>query len=498
MKNRIIISLIGVLFCAPIVSQNFTYLHNTTDNATFQEIVELDSGYVIIKNQKGQQAQPSFIWLNKKGEVVKDSLDLAGSGWWVQNIIKQSSNKLILVEKQVQPSEGKVRVKVINQQFNVSDLFNFEIGDYKLNLYASRLLQDSILAITGAILQDTSAHVSDGFVYFLNLNSSKDTLIDLSTPNSLWDFTTDIAYLGKKYYITASRTDFTPRPNCLSFAAVIRLNTDFSVDTIVPICNSISAKNGYDLFYVINIEKINPSSFFLSGRTDVGDAGYNPQVGLIKWDTNFNELNTVAFGKKDSFALETLEDIGRYESDSFVFVGGTENFTVNPSGFDTIPSYFMLTKADLNGDVLWTKYYFNNTYLQMYKVLATSDGGAIMAGTSYNHRTANGLENDIWVVKVDKNGNVDTTTSIIENGKIPKDDFIIFPNPASDYITFRQLNVQRNYQMELYNIQGKLLYETKINQAQKQIDLSAYSKGVYIYRLRDEKGNQLNGKILKE
>lgn len=133
----------------------------------------------------------------------------------------------------------------------------------------------------------------------------------------------------------------------------------------------------------------------------------------------------------------------------------------------------------------------------MSGVKATSDGGALMYGTSYNHRTANGLENDVWIIKVDSNGNYKKITGLEETGHINAQNYRIYPNPMLDHLHFRQLNEQHRYSLQIMDISGRELMLHHINSSDYQIDVSELSSGVYIYYLQDEKGNFSSGKLIK-
>jgi len=68
-------------------------------------------------------------------------------------------------------------------------------------------------------------------------------------------------------------------------------------------------------------------------------------------------------------------------------------------------------------------------------------------------------------------------------------DFSIVPNPTNGWIAIDlSAYQQRKVQMELYNIQGKLLRTLQIerNQAKEEVDLSTFANGMYLVRVRAE------------
>ena len=68
-------------------------------------------------------------------------------------------------------------------------------------------------------------------------------------------------------------------------------------------------------------------------------------------------------------------------------------------------------------------------------------------------------------------------------------DFTILPNPSNGWIEIDLRSyVQRKVQMELYNLQGKLLRSTKIEtgRGKEEIDLTSFANGMYLVRVRAE------------
>jgi len=64
-----------------------------------------------------------------------------------------------------------------------------------------------------------------------------------------------------------------------------------------------------------------------------------------------------------------------------------------------------------------------------------------------------------------------------------------YPNPATSFITFDlQKNLDKSYDMKVFNFLGKMVYEQKSIPARTTINLNEYSRGVYIYQLRDHDG----------
>ena len=64
-----------------------------------------------------------------------------------------------------------------------------------------------------------------------------------------------------------------------------------------------------------------------------------------------------------------------------------------------------------------------------------------------------------------------------------------YPNPAVSFIKFDfQKNYDRGYTLQVINFLGKQVQEVKNINPSTTIDLSAFTRGVYIYQLRDRGG----------
>ena len=64
-----------------------------------------------------------------------------------------------------------------------------------------------------------------------------------------------------------------------------------------------------------------------------------------------------------------------------------------------------------------------------------------------------------------------------------------YPNPATSVVTFDLQKVnEKGYDIQVFNLLGKVVYEQKNIPSRTTINLSDYSRGVYIYQLRERDG----------
>jgi hypothetical protein len=63
-------------------------------------------------------------------------------------------------------------------------------------------------------------------------------------------------------------------------------------------------------------------------------------------------------------------------------------------------------------------------------------------------------------------------------------DFIIYPNPTHDIISLRNNSSSTiNCLIEIYNIQGKKVFEKEMYKSNMSIDISEFKKGVYTIKI---------------
>lgn len=64
-----------------------------------------------------------------------------------------------------------------------------------------------------------------------------------------------------------------------------------------------------------------------------------------------------------------------------------------------------------------------------------------------------------------------------------------FPNPATTFINFEFQKLQeKSYSLQLYNFLGKKILDLAELTPRTQVNLTNYTRGVYIFQLRDKTG----------
>ncbi len=153
---------------------------------------------------------------------------------------------------------------------------------------------------------------------------------------------------------------------------------------------------------VSSIIKTKDNGYIIAGYTYSFGAG-NSDAWVIKVDENGNELWNKTFGSiKEDMAKSIIET----SDGGYIIAGYTYSFGAGNSDA-------WIIKVDKNGNKLWDKTFgdrFNNV---ANSIIKTKDGGYIIVGETWILRRfpaeikgyISFAEKDIWIIKIDKNGN---------------------------------------------------------------------------------------------
>ncbi|NPA45067.1 MAG: T9SS type A sorting domain-containing protein, partial [Chlorobi bacterium] len=68
---------------------------------------------------------------------------------------------------------------------------------------------------------------------------------------------------------------------------------------------------------------------------------------------------------------------------------------------------------------------------------------------------------------------------------LDKNDISFYPNPVSDILTIKN-NSQENYEIEIFDVSGKLFYNTTSKSTTFKLNISNYPKGIYFVNIIDD------------
>jgi hypothetical protein len=152
------------------------------------------------------------------------------------------------------------------------------------------------------------------------------------------------------------------------------------------------AYGGTNYESAMSVRQTSDGGYIVAGKTNsFGGPFYD--IFLIKTDANGNIIWAKTYGgTNDDYALS----IQQTSDGGYIVAGTTWSFG---AGYDDI----ILIKTDANGNVQWAKTYGGTYWEEAYSVQQTSDGGYILVGYTYSFGAG---DYDIFLIKTDANGNI--------------------------------------------------------------------------------------------
>ena len=153
-------------------------------------------------------------------------------------------------------------------------------------------------------------------------------------------------------------------------------------------------------------------------------------------------------------------------------------------------------KVSSTGNLVWERYY-NRSIGVDYLTNGThlDDGGFLFIGQARN--TENNTS-DSWVLVVDSMGceYPECITGVDERQKVVLVD--MWPNPASEVLNIQVPSGVQGLDMCVTDMTGKEVYCSQIIDQTDQIDVSSWSKGLYVINGQDAQGRSFSLNFVKE
>jgi hypothetical protein len=193
------------------------------------------------------------------------------------------------------------------------------------------------------------------------------------------------------------------------FQCLLVFSQDFNITNQITL-----GGNDFDIPYKI-VE--HNSNYYAIGYTRSAVSGnktapkYGPQdIWVIKLDNNLNEVWQKTFGGN---GFEGTPDL-LIDSDGFMWIvcGSSSpisgNKTVTPIG----GSDYWVLKCNTNGDIIWQQVYGSTQDESSNQIIELQDGNFLISGVTFGSQSGdvsgvnNGLNGDVWLVKVDSAGSL--------------------------------------------------------------------------------------------
>ena len=194
-------------------------------------------------------------------------------------------------------------------------------------------------------------------------------------------------------------------------------------------------------------------------------------TGAISWQKNYG-----------GSGADTGASIQQHTDGGYILVAGTaSSASGDMSGISKGGNDVWAIKTDSTGTISWQKNFGGSGSDVAQSMQITSDGNYIVSGytSSSVSGDVSGINkglNDFWVLKF---GNPSLGT---ENVKVSN--INMSPNPAKDFVTIS--NLTKGADVALFDMTGKLLYQTKSFGTTLTINTSSYKNGMYLVKVEGQ------------
>jgi hypothetical protein len=212
-------------------------------------------------------------------------------------------------------------------------------------------------------------------------------------------------------------------------------------------------------------------------------------IGFCEFDSSMAYRPVTVFGAND-----TIEDGGYFGTFDFIISDSIFFTSTKRTGtglYPTTPSWIHVGLLNRNLQPYYQRYFGGDAYYWVHKIIATSDGGALIAGNRYDHLTQ-GYERDVFFLKVNNEGLVTTAPHEPYCPYLP---FSVYPNPGSNY-PFIYLASQKAL-LRVFNVSGQLMKTMHLIEGVNQADFSMLPVGSYILSIVNPNGEVFSKRWIK-
>jgi hypothetical protein len=145
--------------------------------------------------------------------------------------------------------------------------------------------------------------------------------------------------------------------------------------------------------------------------------------------------------------------------------------------------------------LIWEKSYGSSFDDWAYSMVATSDNGIALTGSTNGHdNDVTGYHGglfDYWVVKLAPDSMVGIDE--VQN----KEGIRVYPNPANNILNIQLSSIINKEELFITDVLGNSVYHQTLNNLTTNIDVSGFSNGVYFYQITNNK-ETYRGKFVVE
>ncbi len=475
---------------------HFTVFSQTRETWEFSLITSNDLYLIDIINHNNQlfisgwkripesNYQKGFVYkLTESGQLVDSTfLSKTDTAILMSNFLNGKNEKLILsyVFSDTTPNHTNSGfcLEKIDTLLSLSDIkqFPFPSNFGKVNLFIRYSLDSSIL-VSGAYYNPYTPRM-----YIYNTSNKFDSIKARYYPNANNIYCMDIKQLSNKSYwlIQANHSKY--------------VLIDSSLNLISSSQGAIPRwiKGNY------GIKWDSDTSFYLVGDYIANLSRFTDHdLGFFHQFDPFDSTNIVfnSWQANDTVDFPAFFGALDYTNKDSIYIGGIKNMVLYDPWFGKQPSWYVLLQTDSMLNIRWERFYGGDACYNMTKLIATSDGGCIMAGTRFDFKEHPMVrERDIYILKVNSEG------LITSNGKVSSivHEAIVYPNPGKEYLKVRVGVQHKQSTVKLFDITGRMILKNTIEGTSAIINTQFLKSGTYVYTITNNNGLNEIGKWVKE
>jgi len=460
MKKKLLFVISFLLFCDFTYSQNSFITTIVEDKSiNFPDIIQLNNSKYItasIVYIDDQEAYTSFYKIDSVGQVIHQ----------YDKIISDTSIELTALS--VENENNFLSIEHVYSLDSVSSFY------YMINKYDQNF---NLLKSYKEYWPDSSTTIHRGIVtkdntkmYFINTDGYKSKIIgnikeDTIITHDVYDyFIIDLQIIDSIHYcmvVQDSSADIHLKK--------IRIS-DFQEIQTLRLIDANIPNGGFSNMFL----EIENNLIILSSSSNDNNNHF------VTLDTSFNVINNQTINTDFEEFPAYYRGLDYKISNNYYFLN-TDFW-----GYE-----IELTKIDSNLNILFQKFIQFDTMHLIYKIIATNDGGALVATQTCDD---NNFFRILKFYKFDQYGNLPTNLP----SDIKISDFAVYPNPATNFI-----NIKKGVQIEqaefvLYNSAGQMVLQSALNEDVTSLNVSNLQIGVYIYNILENGQVVDRGKTIVE
>lgn len=480
-NKTLLVLIISLIECQTIISQTFEKLISSEFDEVAYDAVQLNDTCFLILSQHGSYNSYEYPFytiteVNGIGEIINSVqvyIDSLYTLEFAQKIFLDTNENLIIA----------ARVRNLSTSVFMQYL---AVLDTDLNLIHDTITGNSQVSDAGTyyILNAQNNIVATGFTEY---DKEHNVYISEYSINGLlilrkeidWDAFTSSAILE----ISDNNLIFLNGIYGNSGGILKLDNNNFEIIDTIDFAPS---------FLSFDSKRIEGSSEFIVSGKRVQSSFYKLFITRLNFDGEI--INENYYGPNDTncfYGLNSLDVL----YNNIIYLVGTFNFTAQPPFLYPEQRWIFCNKLNIDGSIIWQMFYKGEVNYMPYKVLAMSDGGALILSTKYDWNNPVPNQRDIHILRIDSTGWHEGLSTGITQFDKPKQ-ILVYPNPAKDKVNF-VFGLYQDLEISIYNLMGELILK-EAYKSSSSIDISNFAAGTYIYKITGNDGFNEKGRLVKQ